>query len=139
VSAPQKEHPVRIPRPTTIVLLAAVPLLLGVGLFIAAGDRPVSDDDPPGPGGTPVMGTVAGAVTRPDGSPVADAGVVVRSLEDPPVAVPEIGVRTGADGRYEWSLRPGRYEVTAVAGTATTAATATVQAGRGAALDLVLG
>jgi hypothetical protein len=124
----------------TIVLLAAVPLLLGVGLFIAGGDRPVSDRDPAGPaGGPPVMGTIAGAVTRPDGSPVPDAGVQVRSLEDPPVAVPEIGVRTGRDGRYEWTLRPGRYEVTAVAGAATTAGTATVVAGRTVGLDMIVG
>jgi hypothetical protein len=137
---PSKEHLVRIPRPLTIALLAAVPLLLGVGWFIAGGDRPVSDRDPSGPsGGTPVMGTIAGAVTRADGTGVPDVGVTVRSLEEPPVAVPEIGVRTGADGRYAWSLRPGRYEVTAVAGRATTAGVTTVVAGRTVTLDLVLG
>jgi len=130
---------VRTPRPMTIALLAAVPLLLGVGLVLAGGDQPVSDTDPPGPrGGPPVMGTIAGAVARPDGSPVADAGVLVASLEDPAVAIPEIGVRTGTDGRYEWQLRRGRYEVTAVAGTRRTAGTATVVPGQTVTLDLTL-
>lgn len=129
----------RIPRPMTIALLAAVPLLLGVALVLVGGDQPVSDSDPPGPpGGSPVMGTIAGAVARPDGSPVADAGVLVASLEDPTVAIPEIGVRTGTDGRYEWRLRGGRYEVTAVAGTRRTAGTATVVPGQTVTLDLTL-
>lgn len=130
----------RIPRPMTIALLAAVPLLLGVGLVLAGGDQPVSDTDPPGPaGGSPVMGTIAGAVARPDGSPVADAGVLVASLENPTVAIPEIGVRTGTDGRYEWRLRGGRYEVTVVAGTKRAARTATVVPGQTVTLDLTLG
>ncbi|MDQ7909438.1 carboxypeptidase-like regulatory domain-containing protein [Phytohabitans sp. ZYX-F-186] len=130
----------RIPRPWTIALLAAVPLLLGAALVVATGDRPVSDTDPtPAPAGSPVMGAIAGTVTRPDGTPVADAGVLVASLDDPPVAVPEIGVRTGADGRYEWWLRPGPYEVTAVAGTVKAAGTATVVPGRSVTLDLTAG
>ncbi|GIF00519.1 carboxypeptidase-like regulatory domain-containing protein [Paractinoplanes rishiriensis] len=132
----------RTPRPMMIALLAAVPLLLGAGWMIAAGgDTPVSDSDPPGPpaGGKSVIGTVAGVVARPDGSPVPGANVQVTSLDNPQVPVPEIGVMTGTDGRYVWSLRGGRYELKVAADSATATGTTTVKAGQSVTLNLTLG
>ncbi|MDR7326245.1 MULTISPECIES: carboxypeptidase-like regulatory domain-containing protein [Catenuloplanes] len=123
----------------TVILLAAVPLLLGLALVVADGDSPFSDTGPPAPpAGPPVTGTVAGVVTDSGGAPVPGVSVQVASLDDPPLPIPETGVITGTDGRYEWRLRAGRYEFTAV--TATTRATlpVTVVPGETVTLDLPL-
>lgn len=111
-----------------IVTLSTVTLLVlagcqrqgepvGAGPTSPDGDRPVSDS----PGATPATtrtdgaaadrGTVRGQVRTADGSPVVDAVVQVRSLDDPPRLVPELAVTTDQDGHYRWLLRPGRYEL----------------------------
>jgi hypothetical protein len=40
--------------------------------------------------------------------------VQVRSLDTPPVPVPELVVTTDDGGWFRWLLAPGRYEVTVV-------------------------
>ncbi|GAB7052055.1 carboxypeptidase-like regulatory domain-containing protein [Catenuloplanes indicus] len=129
----------RVPRPMTLVLLATVPLLLGLALIVADGDRPSSDTGPAAsPAGPPAVGTVTGLVTDAGGAPVAGVGVQVSSLDDPPLPIPETGVITGADGRYEWRLRAGRYEFSAATGTTRAALPATVLPGGTVTLDLPL-
>jgi hypothetical protein len=55
---------------------------------------------------------VRGRVTRVDGSPVADALITPRALDVPSPPIPDLAVVTGRDGRYEWRLTPGHYEIT---------------------------
>ena len=56
---------------------------------------------------------VHGSVEGPDGKPIAGAFMQPKSLDDPANAIPEIAVLSGEDGRYEWSLTPGEYSITA--------------------------
>ncbi|OZV81082.1 hypothetical protein CA850_13165 [Micromonospora echinospora] len=69
----------------------------------------VDDDLPPGN-----RGVVSGRVRTPTGAPVVNATVRVRSLDTPPVPVPELVVTTDDDGYFRWQLAPGRYEVSVV-------------------------
>jgi hypothetical protein len=95
--------------------------LLGFSLLASAGvtalaqtnETPVSSTHSPTAtaGGT----GVTGRVITPSGQPVAHASVVVRSLDEPAPAVPEMAVMTGADGRYFWPVPEGRWEVTVFA------------------------
>lgn len=55
---------------------------------------------------------VAGRVIDQAGAPVAGAVVMPRSNDSPPQEIPEIAVMTNHDGRYQWSLPPGRYSFT---------------------------
>ncbi|BCL12819.1 carboxypeptidase-like regulatory domain-containing protein [Micromonospora sagamiensis] len=72
--------------------------------------RPEADDDDrPGR-----RGVVSGRVRTPSGAPVVDAVIRVRSLDTPPVPVPEVVVTTDEDGYFRWQLAPGRYEVDVV-------------------------
>jgi hypothetical protein len=59
-----------------------------------------------------ISGRVASANSH---DPIAGAAVVPQSLDSPTFPIPEIGVDTDRDGRYEWPLRSGRYAVTVVA------------------------
>lgn len=72
--------------------------------------------------------------------PIAGAAVIAKSLDDPPLGIPELGVDTGADGRYEWPLRSGRYAIT-IRVDGFKSATRVVRFGKGevATLDFVLG
>jgi hypothetical protein len=124
-----------------LVLLVAAPLLVAAAAALAlGGDRPVSDDGPaPSSAGADPLGTVTGLATTADGRPVVGAAVLVTALDDPAPAVPEIGVVTGAEGRYEWRLPPGRYELVVRADERDGAPrTTTVTAGTVTRLDLSL-
>nr|MDT0656580.1 carboxypeptidase-like regulatory domain-containing protein [Micromonospora sp. DSM 115978] len=123
-----------------LVLLVAAPLLAAAAALTFGGDRPVSDDGPaPSSSAADPMGTVTGVATTADGRPVSGAAVLVTPLDDPAPAVPELGVLTGVDGRYEWRLPPGRYELVAQAGERTgEPGTATVTAGARTRLDLTV-
>jgi hypothetical protein len=84
-------------------------------------DQPVSDrpDEPDDDDTSPDMdddlpgnrGVVSGRVRTPTGAAVVNAAVRVRSLDTPPVPVPELVVTTDEDGYFRWQLAPGRYEV----------------------------
>jgi hypothetical protein len=123
-----------------LVLLVAAPLLVAAAALALGGDRPVSDDGPaPSSAGADPLGTVTGLATTADGRPVVGAAVLVTALDDPAPAVPEIGVVTGAEGRYEWRLPPGRYELVVRADERDGAPrTTTVTAGTVTRLDLSL-
>jgi hypothetical protein len=51
-------------------------------------------------------------VTDSGQKPLAGVSVQPRSLDQPATAIPEMAVVSMDDGRYEWSLRPGEYEIT---------------------------
>jgi hypothetical protein len=78
----------------------------------ACADRgtPVSTASPPAAdaGGGDVEG-LTGRVVSAAGAPVENALVTPRSLDGG--AVPEMAVLTDENGRYTWTLRPGRYQV----------------------------
>lgn len=85
--------------------------------------------------------SITGLVTYADGRPVI--GAVVSLSSEAALAIPEIGVLTGSDGRYAWpSLSPARYTVTVTmtdGGVSRTgSADATVLPGRPAIADLIL-
>ncbi|SCL19062.1 Carboxypeptidase regulatory-like domain-containing protein [Micromonospora pallida] len=78
-------------------------------------DRPNEPDDDPSPDLDDDLpgnrGVVSGRVRTPSGAAVVGAAVRVRSLDTPPVPVPELVVTTDDDGYFRWQLAPGRYEV----------------------------
>ena len=85
--------------------------------------------------------SITGLVIYADGRPVI--GAVVSLSSEAALAIPEIGVLTGSDGRYAWpSLSPARYTVTVTmtdGGVSRTgSADATVLPGRPAIADLIL-
>jgi hypothetical protein len=132
-----------VPRPRMLLLLLAAPLLVAVTVLAnAGGDEPVSDDgdgQPPSPPATEVMGTVVGTVRTGDGQPVAGAAVLPTSVDEPALAVPEIGIITGPAGQYEWRLHAGAYELAIyVDGEPRGAARVTVTAGGTGTLDFTL-
>ncbi|GLY20468.1 carboxypeptidase-like regulatory domain-containing protein [Micromonospora sp. NBRC 101691] len=95
----------------------------------------VDDDLPPGN-----RGVVSGRVRTPTGAPVVNATIRVRSLDTPPVPVPELVVTTDDDGYFRWRLAPGRYEVTVVSadGAPRVTTTADVRVGRESTLHLTV-
>ena len=83
-----------------------------------------------------VQGVVTDAAT---GAPVAGALVVPSSVDPDGPAVPEIAVRTDGQGRYTWSLPPGRWEISVRAdGFADARGAVRVEPGKLATLDLEL-
>jgi hypothetical protein len=82
---------------------------------------------------------VAGRISDQDGRALEGAAVLAASIGPGGPAVPEIAIVSGADGRYEWPLRAGRYELTAVAdGYRRVSKEVTVDSGAVATLDFVL-
>lgn len=94
------------------VLVMAVAAVLVLAGLAACGETPVSSDDPLPSGGAPARGIVSGTVKSPNGTAVSGAMVVPKSIDTPPNPVPEMAVVTDASGGYQWSLPPGRYELT---------------------------
>lgn len=118
---------------------AHLALLIGVlALGACGGESPSSDSGGP-PGATTAQATVTGVVSDAAGRPVDGALVQPKSLDDPPHPVPELAVLSGPDGRYEWRLAPGRYELTATKdGRVGTPAEVAAGADRAGRLDLRL-
>jgi len=76
-----------------------------------AGPAPADNPSPTKSAGPAIWGTVSGTVNDTSGRPVEGALIVVSALDQPPPPVPEIAVRSGQGGAYEWRLQPGRYAV----------------------------
>jgi hypothetical protein len=82
---------------------------------------------------------VAGRITNDDGNAVEGAVVVAAPLDPGAPAVPEIAIVADANGRYQWPLRGGRYELTVRAeGYQQVSKRVAVRAGEVATLDFVL-
>jgi Carboxypeptidase regulatory-like domain len=100
-----------------------------------------SVDPSTGPGpGRAINGTAAGVVLDRSGQPVVGALVEPKSLDEPAKPIPELAVVTDAQGRYEWHLQPGRYELVARMGDrSSSAAPVVVTPGETAQADLTVG
>ena len=68
-----------------------------------------------GSAGIDARALVQGRITARDGTPVAGAYVEPRSLDRPRARIPDVGNVSGADGRYEWTLPAGAYEISVAA------------------------
>lgn len=90
-------------------------LLLVFAPLLAAGcsnpDRPVTNGGDATAAGGGISEGVAGRVTGPGQKPLAGVSVQPRSLDEPATAIPEMAVVSMDDGQYEWTLRPGEYEI----------------------------
>ena len=122
--------------------LAAAGLMMAAGASAGGGatgnpDRPVGSGEAGEAVSAGIAEGVAGRLVAPSGGPVAGARITARSLDRPAGPVPEIAILSDADGRFVWPLRPGRYRLAAlVGGREVAAATATVEPGRIATLEL---
>jgi hypothetical protein len=82
---------------------------------------------------------VAGRIVNEDGGAVEGASVLAAPLDPGGPAVPEMVVVSNAEGRYQWPLRAGRYEITVVAdGYQRASKRVAVNATETATLDFVL-
>lgn len=82
---------------------------------------------------------VAGRITNEEGRAVEGASVLAAPLDAGGPAVPEMTIVSDAEGRYQWPLRPGRYEITVILdGYQRVSKQVTVSASGSAALDFVL-
>jgi len=96
-----------------------------------------------GMGGSFILGppipVVQGRITAREGTPIAGAYVEPRSLDRPRARIPDVGNVSGADGRYEWPLPAGTYEVSVSAeGYRRESRRVTLRAGETATLDFTL-
>jgi hypothetical protein len=81
----------------------------------------------------------AGRITNKDGNPVEGAAVLAAALDSSGPPIPELAIVSDANGRYEWPLRAGHYELTVVAeGYQRVSKKVAVSAGQVATLDFVL-
>ena len=90
--------------------LVGLALAVGTaGAAVAAGaETPVYDTGGPTVARSDRTG-VAGRVVDRAGRPIHGVVVMVRKLDPPPVAIPEIANATDRNGRFFWPLAPGRY------------------------------
>jgi carboxypeptidase family protein len=90
-------------------------LILVFAPLLAAGcstpDRPFTNGGDATAAGQGISQGVEGRLTDPGQKPLAGVSVQPRSLDEPATAIPEMAVVSMDDGRYEWSLRPGEYEI----------------------------
>jgi hypothetical protein len=123
----------------TVGLMAvpAVGVLAGSGT-VGNPDQPVGSGSAREKGPARIAEGVVGRLVTLSGESLAGARITARSLDRPAGAVPEIAILSDTDGRFAWPLRPGRYRLTAmVAGREIAAATAMVEPGRVATLELL--
>jgi hypothetical protein len=115
-------------------------LIIGTGFCASpsSSDRPVSGGD--GNSTTRQLKEgITGRITNDDGNAVEGAAVVAASLDPSGPAIPELAIVSDANGRYQWPLRAGRYELTVVAeGYQRVSKKVAVSAGEVATLDFVL-
>ena len=91
------------------------------------------------PAGLTIKEGVSGQITDNDGKAVAEATVLAASVDVNGPAIPEIAIVSDASGRYQWPLRPGRYELTVIAeGYQRVSRRVDVGAGEVATLDFLL-
>ncbi len=57
---------------------------------------------------------VHGHVQTPSGNPVVDASILVKSLDQPAPAVPEMAMITDSNGNFNWPLPRGKWQVTVI-------------------------
>lgn len=82
---------------------------------------------------------VRGRITNEDGNAIEGASVTAASLDPNGPAVPEMAIVSDANGRYEWPLPEGRYELTVAAdGYERASKRVSVTRGNVATLDFVL-
>lgn len=72
-------------------------------------DRPVASGAAEAPA---IRKGVQGRVTFASGKPAEKVFVQARSLGQPAIALPDIGILTNKAGDYFWPLPPGRFELT---------------------------
>ena len=119
-----------------LMAVAAVGTLAG-SETVRNPDQPVGSGLAGEKGPARIAEGVVGRLVTPSGDPVAGARITARSLDRPAGPVPEIAILSDTDGRFAWPLRPGRYRLAAVvAGREIAAATAVVEPGRVATLEL---
>ncbi|NML16811.1 carboxypeptidase-like regulatory domain-containing protein [Azohydromonas caseinilytica] len=97
-------------------LAALAPAALVALAGCAVSKQPVSVDVGSEAQAGSLVPSASGAVGRvvdAHGRPVAQAVIEARSLERPPRPLPQIGVLSGADGRFRWPLPPGRHALRA--------------------------
>jgi hypothetical protein len=78
-------------------------------------DQPTSSATHAEAAGRIAQGVTDGVTDR-TGGPIADARIVVTSLDEPARSVPAIAILSDAQGRFAWPLPPGRYRLTALSG-----------------------
>jgi hypothetical protein len=122
---------------TQLVILAL--LLAGLmGNVFGNQDDSVSNNNAD-PAGTTIGEGVVGLVTTDRDAPIADAQILAKSLDSNAPPIPERIVLTMSNGRYEWPLPAGRYELSVVAqGYPVHAGRVTVDSGQVSRLDFVL-
>lgn len=91
-------------------------LFIGIGSCAnpAGPDRPVSGGSGNSTAQQHAEG-VAGRITNEDGSAIEGASVLAAPIDPGGPAIPEMTIVSDAEGRYQWPLRAGRYEITVVA------------------------
>ena len=97
-----------------------------------------STDDAPQPPRSLAEG-MTGAIKDENGRALDGATIIPKSLGANGPAVPEIAILSDTNGRYQWRLRPGSYEVTVRAdGYQDVTRQVTVSPGAVTTLDVVL-
>ncbi|MDI1464447.1 carboxypeptidase-like regulatory domain-containing protein [Catellatospora sp. KI3] len=117
-------------------LLVALAVITAALTACGSSGSPATPDRSAGPA---VWGTVTGIVQDAAGRPVPSALVVPTGADSSAPAVPDKAVTTGQDGRYEWQLLPGTYDLLARDGARASAPVrVTVAAGQRTTADLAL-
>ena len=101
------------------VYLGGAPLGTGLLVLVACDDATPNPDRPVRSTAEPMAATqiregVVGRLTTSSGRPIATAQITAQSLDQPTRPIPEIAILSDADGRFIWSLRPGRYRLAAL-------------------------
>ncbi len=101
-------------------------------------DQPVAHDNV-NAAALPISQGLVGRVAGDDGQPLEGAFIVPVSLDEEPPPIPEIAIVSESDGKYEWPLRPGEYEIAVTLdGYQEAKARVSVRVGEVATLDFTL-
>ncbi|MCG8347940.1 MAG: carboxypeptidase-like regulatory domain-containing protein [Chloroflexales bacterium] len=126
-----------------MLLFLVALVMFGCGTAVnplASGGPDTPSSGLPGqPDGAPPRNRVQGQVSDKGGASLPGVLVTPRSTDAPPQAVPEIAITTDEDGRYQWVLPPGNYELTFTQnGYAPATVAVTVMADRPVTVDIIL-